>query len=270
MQLQRKDGIIFFDDFSSKELDRTKWNVAVTGTIVNNEQQAYIDSDETIFLEKDDDQANGVLVIQPKYIKGFTTPQGDAFDFVSGRINTKGKFEFKHGTIAARIKLPDGAGLWPAFWTLGSSGSWPCCGELDILESVGESDWISAAVHGPNYSAESALVNKKFFAHPDDAANWHVYSLDWAPDKLSFYVDDELIYRVTRPMVAFFGPWVFEQPHFIILNFALGGTYPYKTNCIDKPYYGLPEATVRAIQNNEIKMLVDWVKVSKDIDLNLE
>lgn len=270
MQLQGTKEVIFFDDFSSKKLDRTKWNVSVTGKIVNNEQQAYIDSDETIYLQNDVDQANGVLVLQPRYAKSFTSPQGDTFDFVSGRINTKGKFEVKHGTIAARIKLPEGVGLWPAFWTMGSSGPWPCCGELDILEFVGEPDWISAAVHGPNYSGETALVNQKFFLPPDIAANWHVYSLEWAFDKLSFYVDDELIYRVSRPMVEFFGPWVFEQQHFIILNFALGGTYPYKTNGVHKPYYGLPEATVRAIQNNEIKMLVDWVKVSNDIDHNLE
>ena len=263
MQLQSTDEIIFFDDFSSKALDRTKWNVAVTGTIVNNEQQAYIDSEETIFIQNEADQADGVLVIQPRYTKGFTTPQGDTFDFVSGRISTKGKFKFKHGKIAARIKLPIGTGLWPAFWTLGSDGLWPCCGELDILESVGEPDWISAAVHGPNYSGETALVNQKFILPPDDAANWHIYSLEWAQDVMNFKVDGELIYRVTRPMVEFFGPWIFNQAHFVILNFALGGTYPYKINGVHKPYYGLPEATVHAIQNNEIRMLVDWVKVSK-------
>ena len=270
MQLPKTDEIIFFDDFNSKDLDRTKWNVEITGKIHNDEQQAYVDSSTTIYLQNNDDSANGVLVIQPRFRKGFVTPQGDCFDFISGRINTKGKFDFKYGRIAACIKLPKGEGLWPAFWTLGKLGTWPCCGELDIMESVGENDWISAAVHGPMYAGETALVNKKFFPLSEKATQWHIYSLDWLPNRLEFRVDGELIYRVTRPMVKFFGPWVFDAPQFVVVNFALGGRYPYKTNGVRKPYYGIPETTVKAINNDEIKMLVDWVKVSKYEELDLQ
>lgn len=262
--------IIFFDDFLTNELDQNKWNAVITKDIYNNELQAYIDSEETIYFLEEAKDANGVLVLHPRFRKGFKSAQGDSFDFVSGRINTRGKFEFKYGLIEARIKLPLGTGLWPAFWTLGTNGPWPCCGELDIMEYVGESDWISAAVHGPNYSGEDALVNKKFFLPPDDVTNWHVYALDWTPDNFSFMVDGELIYRVNFPMVRFFGPWVFDQEHFILLNFALGGTYPFKTNRISKPYYGLPETTVKAIKNNDVKMLVDWVKISTDGDRHLK
>lgn len=270
MQPPKDNGIIFFDDFTTNELDRNNWNVVVTEEIYNNEQQAYIDSEETIYLLEKEEDANGVLVIQPRYRKGYVSKKGDIFDFVSGRINTRGKFYFKYGIIEARIKLPLGVGLWPAFWTLGTNGPWPCCGELDVMEYVGEQDWISAAVHGPNYSGENALVNKKFFLPPDDVTNWHVYSLDWTPDNFDFMVDGELIYRANYPMVRFFGPWVFDQPHFILLNLALGGHYPFKTNRINKPYYGMPESTVNAIKNNEVKMLVDWVKVSRDIDRHLQ
>lgn len=270
MQSSKNNDIIFFDDFTAEKLDRTKWNVSVTREIYNNELQAYIDSEETLYLHNEEDDANGVLVIQPRFRKGYESSQGDRFDFVSGRINTRGRFEFKYGLIEARIKLPLGIGLWPAFWTLGTRGPWPCCGELDVMEYVGERDWISAAVHGPNYSGENAPVNKKYFLPPDDVTNWHIYALDWTPDNFNFMVDGELIYRVNYPMVRFFGPWVFDQQHYMLLNVALGGHYPFKTNRIMKPYYGMPEVTVNAIKNNEVKMLVDWVKVSTDGDRHLQ
>lgn len=256
--------IIFFDDFTSPQLDRSVWNVEVTGKIHNNEQQAYVDSAETLYIEKERrEQANGVLVIHPRYQREYRTPQGHSFDFISGRISTQGKVEFTHGRVSARILLPEGGGLWPAFWMLGSSGLWPECGELDIMEYVGEKDWTSVAIHGPNYFGDTPLVNKKFFTQPASTNTWHVYSLDWTDSHMYFKVDDELIYRVTRPMIDYYGSWVFDQKHFIILNFALGGIYPFKTNGVTVPYYGLPEETVRAIQRDEIKLLVDWVRVSR-------
>ena len=94
MQPSNNQELIFFDDFTSNELDHKKWNVEITGEIHNNEQQAYIDSSETIYLQQGSDTVNGVLVIQPRYRKGYVTPQGDIFDFVSGRINTREKIEF--------------------------------------------------------------------------------------------------------------------------------------------------------------------------------
>jgi len=261
--LQQSD-VLFFDDFTSPELNRLAWNIEVTGKIHNEEQQAYIDSAETLYIENDDQgKANGVLVIHPRYHKGFVTPQGNTFDFTSGRINTKGKFEFTYGSVSARILLPMGVGLWPAFWMLGGSGEWPACGELDIMEYVGDNDWISVAIHGPTYHGETPLVNKKFFSDPAAIHGWHVYSLDWTDSYIHFRVDDELVYRVTRPMIDFYGSWVFDQKHFIILNFALGGVYPFKTNGIEVPYYGLPQETVQAIQRDEIKLMVDWVKVTR-------
>ena len=262
MHMSNKQELIFFDDFTSDELDRSKWNVEVTGKVHNNEQQAYIDSPETIYLQQGSDSANGVLVIQPRYRKGYVTQHGDTFDFVSGRINTCQKIEFTYGSVSARIRLPVGEGLWPAFWTLGNDGPWPGCGELDILECVGEPDWVSVAVHGPGYSGETPLVNKKYFLPPEDAARWHVYSLDWMPNDLIFKVDGQLIYRVSRPTVEFLGNWVFDNSHYLILNFALGGVYPFKTNGVRVPYYGIPEATVNAVCNDGINLLVDWVKVT--------
>ncbi len=263
--VSNNNEIIYFDDFSLGNLDRSKWNVEITGKRVNHEQQAYIDSSDTIYISQGyPGSSQGVLVIHPRYQPGFTTQQGRSYDFVSGRINTRNKMAFTFGCVSARIRLTSGMGLWPAFWVLGSSGHWPICGEIDVMENVGEPDWASVAIHGPGYSGETPLVNKKFFSNDDLATNWHIYSLECsATAGFIFRFDGELIYRVTRPMVEFYGAWVFNDPKYLILNFALGGTYPFKTNGIRSPYYGISEKTVQSIQNNDIKMLVDWVKVTR-------
>jgi beta-glucanase (GH16 family) len=271
---QKSEGstteVIFFDDFKGSELDRTFWNVRTTGEIYNNEQQAYVDTSDTIYLAhagQDLESADGVLVIQPRYHPGFITPQGDPLDFISGRIDTRDKFDFCYGTAAARIRLPSGSGLWPAFWLMGY-GAWPEIGEIDVMEFVGEVDWVSAAMHGPGYSGEAGLVNKFFFPSVNDAATWHIYSVDWAPDRLIFKVDDSIMYRVTRRMTDFFGTWAFDNSKYLILNFALGGTYPHKTNGVQTPYYGLPDQTVELVANNHVKLLVDWVRVSSNGAIN--
>ncbi len=256
--------VLFYDDFKSAELDRSKWNIRITGTIHNNEQQAYVDSIETIYILSEDEAPgsdSGALVIHPRYRPGFRTPEGEKYDFVSGRIDTNSKFDFKYGSAAVRMKLPLGSGLWPAFWALGY-GKWPESGEIDIMEYVGESDWVSAAVHGPGFFGEAGLVNKKYFLAENDATGWHVYSVDWSPDKLIFKVDGDPIYRVTRPMVGFFGPWVFDDNKYLILNFAIGGTYPFKTNGEKTPYYGVPESTVQNIKEDQVKVVIDWVRVT--------
>jgi beta-glucanase (GH16 family) len=256
---------IFFDDFSGNALDRSKWNVVVTGGTVNNEQQAYVDSSATIYIahgEEAEGAQNGALILKPIYSPGFTTKQNKKFDFISGRIDSRGKVEFKYGTAEARVKLTEGSGLWPAWWILGN-GRWPESGEIDILEYVGEKDWASAAVHGPNYSGETPFVNRLYFDASNDVTNWHVYAVDWTPDSLVFKYDGIPMFRVTRPMAEHFGKWVFDDAKFMILNFALGGAYPVKINGAKQPYNGLPESTVDLIKANKSKMIVDWVRVKK-------
>ncbi|GAP18846.1 hypothetical protein ADN01_16425 [Levilinea saccharolytica] len=253
---------IFFDDFTAPYLNRDRWNIEISGNIHNQEQQAYVDSIETVYVSQNEVDCEGALVIQARCQPGFCTQQGDVFDFISGRIHTRGKVAFRYGCVSARLKMPAIEGLWPAFWALGTSRAWPACGEIDIMETVGEPDWISAAVHGTNFSGEAALVNKKYFCPPHNIAEWHVYAVECSPTGLSFFVDEELIYRITRPMVDFFGPWAFDVDKFIILNLALGGTYPFKTNGVLQPYYGLPAHSVQAIQANKARYVVDWVKIT--------
>lgn len=250
----KKGKLVFFDDFSGVQLDRSKWNVETTGMHVNNELQAYVDSGRTIYLE------NNHLVIQPRYDSGYVTKDGQRFDFISGRINTKNKFDFKYGTAEARIKLVDGAGLWPAWWMLGN-GEWPQTGEIDIMEYIGEKDWASAAVHGLGYSGETPFVNRLYFNKANDVTQWHVYAVDWTPDALVFKYDGIQMFRVTKTMTSNYGTWSFDNNKYLILNFALGGAYPVKINGVKNPYYGLPSSTLELIKKNKAKMYVDWVKV---------
>ena len=109
---------VFADEFSGLNSTDAEWNVVVTGRTVNNEQQAYIDSPETIGIVSGEAAAGAERGRwRPRgLLPGFKTPEGRAFDFISGRIDTRGKVEFAYGTAAARVKLPAGAGLWPAFW----------------------------------------------------------------------------------------------------------------------------------------------------------
>ena len=249
--------VIFFDDFNTGHLDRSKWNVVITGFHVNNEQQAYVDSSQTLF------EQDGSLVLQPSFAPGFVTQDGQHFDFISARINTMDKFDFLYGRAEARIRMDSGAGLWPAWWMLGY-GNWPACGETDIMEFVGEHDWTSAAVHGPHYSGETPFVNRWYFSGASDVTQWHIYSVDWTPDSLVFSYDGHRMFRVTRSMAEHYGPWAFDKKQFLILNYALGGAYPEKINGVEKPYNGLPESTVALIKAHKARMYVDWVKVTQN------
>jgi beta-glucanase (GH16 family) len=179
---------------------------------------------------------------------------------VSGRADTKGKFEFMHGKVSARIKLSVGAGLWPAFWILGTD-DWPATGEIDVMEHVGEPDWTSVAIHGPGYSGNTPLVSRVRMNAPDGPSNWHVYGVEWTSEAMVFTVDEREVYRATRAMIESHGPWAFDNKKYLILNLALGGNYPRSVNKADKPYLGLPAATLDLIKENKVQFLVDWVRV---------
>jgi beta-glucanase (GH16 family) len=256
---------LFFDDFSGPALDRTRWNVRVSGPIYNDEQQAYVDAPSTAYIVTGREAAGaegGALVIQARHQPGVVTSEGKRFDFVSARLDTRDRFAFAYGTAAARMKLPAGTGLWPAFWALGA-GEWPATGEIDIMENVGEADWSSVALHGPGYSGETPLVNRWYFPPGESSTGWHVYAVDWTPAGFVFRVDGRVIYRASRAMVEHYGRWAYDNPKYLILNLALGGAYPLKTNGVRRPYPGLPDSTVRRIRAGEARVLVDWVRVTR-------
>jgi beta-glucanase (GH16 family) len=257
--------LLFFDDFSDGQLDRSKWNVIITGRTVNNEQQAYVDSTDTITVGDAPEASgaeNGALIIRARHRPGFKTPEGRTFDFISGRLESRSRFEFTYGTAAARIKLTAGAGLWPAFWTLGT-GRWPDTGEMDIMENVGDPTWTNFALHGPGYSGNTPLVSRQHFSGGGDITGWHIYSMDWTQDSLAFKVDGKQEFRVTRTTVERHGRWAYDTPKFLIVNLALGGQYPQSVNKVAEPYVGLPQSTVDLIKADNAVMIVDWVRVTR-------
>lgn len=256
-------GEVFFDDFNTGELDRSVWNVRGPDLWVNREEQVYIDSSWTVAVNEGTDDADGVLSLTARYAPGWEAPRDRVEDFVSGRINTRDRFDFQYGRAEARIRLPDTRGMWPAFWMLGY-GRWPGSGEIDIMEYVGEKDWTAVAVHGPGYSGDAAPVDNFYFPEGEDATDWHVYAVDWTADAMHFYIDEHLVYRIGRPLVTFFGEWRFDNPKYLILNTAVGGMYPYKINGIEEPYLGLPQATADLIKESGLAMEVDWVRVTRD------
>jgi hypothetical protein len=252
---------VFFEDFNEKELDRSKWNVIVPNWTVNNEQEAYVDDPRAMRIvhgREAEGASHGALLIQAVYDKGHQTKAGKTFDFLSGRMDTRGKEEFTYGRFTARIKMTPGAGLWPAFWSLGD-GKWPDTGEIDIMENVGVATWTSQALHGPGYFGNTPIVNHSTL-DPDISA-WHVYGVDWKPDSLVFRIDGKVVYTVTKEMVEKYGRWAFDNPKHIILNMAIGGGYPQNVDHVTSPYPGLPQSTVDLIKDGKAKMLVDWVKV---------
>ena len=264
-QQKTKTDTVFFEDFNGKALNRSKWNVEVTGNTVNDEQQAYVDSSSVLNMvhgKNAEGAKNGALVIKAIYHPGYTSKEQKKYDFISGRINTSHKMEFTYGTASARMKMASGAGMWPAFWALGN-GKWPDCGEIDMMETVGDSSWISNALHGPNYYGDTPLTYRYIFPAKTDVSQWHIYSVDWTPEKIVFKTDGKITYAVTRAMVEHYGRWAFDNAKFIILNFALGGGYPSGVNKVKAPYNGISQATVDKIKAGQAKVLVDWVLITK-------
>ncbi|MDG5751678.1 glycoside hydrolase family 16 protein [Qipengyuania sp. XHP0211] len=254
-------ALLFEEDFDAPSLDRSKWNVIGMDFWVNNEQQAYLDSPDTIRFSDDVEGADGgALILKPVFRPNVDTNTDRKADFISGRINTRDNFDFTYGRAEARIRMPLNRGAWPAFWLLGN-GQWPATGEIDIMEYVGEPEWSAVAIHGPGYSGETPFVARRTFPAGQDASDWHVYGVEWTKDAIAFDVDGDVFYTVTRDEIEEKGRWAFDTPKFVILNFAIGGIYPYKVNKLEEPYYGIPQETVDAVKAGEVQMEVDWVRV---------
>ncbi len=186
----------------------------------NNELQYYTNRSQNIKIE---DGVLKITAIKEQYMgAGYT----------SARILSKGKFEQKYGRIEARIKVPLGKGLWPAFWMLGANSdtaTWPQCGEIDIMEYLGNNPTtVFGSLHGPGYFAGNAIT--KNYVLPNDRFDndFHIFGVEWDEDKINFYVDNALYNQITPSKVP--GPWVFNQPFYLILNMAVGGNFPGSPN----------------------------------------
>jgi beta-glucanase (GH16 family) len=149
--------------------------------------------------------------------------------YTSGRIKTQGLFEQELGRFEASIKLPEGQGLWPAFWMLGANVDevpWPGCGEIDIMEYQGQRPArVFGSLHGPGYSAGEAISGD--FSLPDGKTfvdDFHVLAVEWDPGRFTFLVDEEVYNIIRSPEVSSRGDWVFNNDFFLLLNLAVGGT----------------------------------------------
>ena len=230
---------------------------------MNSEQQAYIDSPDTILLRSGVTGASGgVLTLRMVYRPGVDTNTARRADFISGRIDSSNRFDFQHGRAEARIRMSDAIGFWPAFWLLGY-GSWPDSGEIDIMEYVGQRDWTSSAMHGPGYSGNTPINARHTFAAGADASGWHTYAVEWSDSAVIFEVDGVPFYTVAKADVERYGAWKFDNAKFIILNAAIGGAYPNGVNGVLAPYFGVPQETVDKVKAGNVQMDIDWVRVTQ-------
>jgi beta-glucanase (GH16 family) len=150
--------------------------------------------------------------------------------FTSARLSTRHNLEQAYGRFEARLRLPAGKGLWPAFWMLGADvdrTGWPTCGEIDIVEARGAQPWrVSSALHGPGYSAGDALIAA--FETPDRApltADFHVFGVAWTPSEVRFSVDGQTYHTERASRLGPSHRWVFDHPFFLLLDLAVGGTF---------------------------------------------
>jgi beta-glucanase (GH16 family) len=196
--------------------DRARWSFDLGGDgWGNGELQFYSDGNAAL-------DGAGHLVITAR-----SQPAG-ARAFTSARLSTRGRLELTHGRVEARLRLPAGKGLWPAFWLLGANidqVGWPACGEIDVVEARGAQPWrVSSALHGPGYSGGTALIAA--FERPDRApltGDFHDFAVDWSPGQVEFFVDGQPYHTERASRISH--PWVFDHPFFLILNLAVGGNF---------------------------------------------
>ena len=220
-----------------------KWNIVTGGDgFGNGELETYTARPANI------QQRDGNLVITAQK-EDLTGPDGIPRNYTSARINTKGLFSQTYGRFEARIKLPTGKAIWPAFWLLGNercTAEWPDCGEIDILESIGAPDTIYSTIHGPGYSGRQGITQKFPLPAEETVTTFHLYAVEWAPSDIKFFFDDHLIAHRTPADLPPNTTWVYDHPFYIIVNLAVGGFWP-----------GKPDATTTFPQ----QMLVDYVRV---------
>jgi len=268
--------LVWSDEFNAGSApDSEKWTYDIGGNGWGNQELEYY----TNRPENAKVQA-GNLVITARQ-ETYTGADGVTRNFTSARLKTHGLFSQAYGRFEARIKLPEGQGIWPAFWMLGVSfpaNGWPKCGEIDIMENVGkEPATVHGSLHGPGpakpaeLTAAFSLAAKGRPSIPTTAApretapstsaaenlsgprlsdDFHLYAIEWEPGAIRFFLDSQMYATFTPAQWPAGGTWVFDHPFFIILNVAVGGKWP-----------GAPDATSVFPQ----KMLVDYVRVYKKI-----
>lgn len=214
--------LVWNDEFDGASIDESNWTYDIGGWgWGNGEPQYYTERPENARVE------NGLLVItlrQEKFEDSYYT---------SARMKTQGLREFQYGRIEARVKVPRGSGTWPAFWMLGAKfdkdsddpeRAWPQAGEIDVMEYVGRKPQVTyGTIHGPGYAGAGSLGgwNTQDF---DIADEFHTYAIEWDEDGIEWFFDSESFYDIGPGDIGN-REWVYDQPFFLIVNLALGGTF---------------------------------------------
>ena len=236
------------DEFAQPDAsapNSSKWNYDVGGDGWGNAQLQY----HTYDRRKNARIENGCLVIEAhreSYKVGNQT-----WDYTSARLKTQDKANWTYGRFEARVRLPRGQGFWPAFWMLGAnftSVGWPACGEIDIMENIGrEPARVHGSAHGPGFSGSDSKTRSYTLSDGTYFADqFHLFAVEWEPGVVRWSVDNRIYFSLTPASLAPDESWVFDHPFFIIVNLAVGGSWP-----------GAPDASTVFPQ----RLTVDYVRV---------
>jgi len=221
-----------FDGAAGSSVDPAKWSFDLgdgcTAGICgwgNNEKEYYTNASDNVSL---DGQGHLAIVARPAVLN--TTCYYGPCKYTSAKITTRGKMSAAPGRVEARIRIPKGQGLWPAFWMLGNdfgTVGWPASGELDIMENKGSApSTSSSAIHGPGYSGNTPFAHANTISAPATLADdYHLYAVEWDAVGASFYVDGIMHYQVLRVDIQRYGTSILDKPYYIILNLAVGGNF---------------------------------------------
>jgi len=242
-QEDREYVLVWADEFDGPvdtPIDPEKWVHDVGGGGWGNNQLEY-DTDRPENASLDGEGSLRIIAREEEF---------GGRDYTSARIKTQGLFEQTYGRFEARIKLPRGQGIWPAFWMLGSNFpevGWPECGEIDIMEYRGQEPYrILGSAHGPGYFGARPYSTTYDLPVGNFDEGFHVFSIEWTENRITWFVDDVPYQRMRPEDLPVNGRWVFDQPFFLILNVAVGGNF-----------VGSPDASTQFPQT----MLVDYVRV---------
>ena len=203
-----------FDGPAGAPVDPSTWRFEVGGHgWGNDELQHYTDGMANAALD-----GAGCLALTAR-----REPDGR---YTSARLISKDRVAFRHGLVTARIRVPGGRGIWPAFWMLGAdidAVGWPACGEIDVMENFGtDPHAVHGTVHGPGYAGRAGVTGAHRAA-VDLAADFHDYAVRWRPGHIAWLLDGQPYHAVTPDDLP--GPWVFEHDFYLLLNVAVGGTF---------------------------------------------
>ncbi|HEX3053680.1 MAG TPA: glycoside hydrolase family 3 N-terminal domain-containing protein [Aggregatilineaceae bacterium] len=241
--------LVWSDEFNAEAgtpINSETWTCEIGGHGWGNQEwEYYTDRPENVIQ---DGEGNLSIVARAETLPDSECWYGEC-THTSARCITKDKFAFTYGRVEARLKLPYGQGIWPAFWMLGANfadAGWPDAGEIDIMEFIGkEPQTTYATVHGPGYSG-AAGIGEAFDWGEDVFNEYHIWSVEWEPNVIRWYVDNLEFFSVTPEDLPTGSQWVYDHDFFILLNLAVGGSWP-----------GYPDEATLFPQTFSI----DWVRV---------